>query len=80
MTEPAFFSIPLSSLENMKMELAWRFADLFDQYWSIRENLEDIKLKLLLDDFLEPSISPIFDPFELCSRTLFSRDYYELTD
>ena len=64
MTEPAFFSIPLSCLENMKMELAWRFADLFDQYWSIRESSEDIKLKLLLDDFLEPPTSPIFDPFQ----------------
>ena len=60
MTEPAFFSIPLSCFENMKMELAWRFTDLFDQYWSIRENLEDIKLKLLLDDFSEPPTSPVF--------------------
>ena len=63
MTEPAFFPIPLSCVENMKMELAWRFTDLFDQYWSIRESLEDIRLKALLDDFSEPPTSPIFDPF-----------------
>ena len=62
MTEPAFFPIPLSCVENMKMELAWRFTDLFDQYWSIRESLEDIRLKALLDDFSEPPTFPIFDP------------------
>ena len=76
MTEPAFFPIPLSCVENMKMELAWRFTDLFDQYWSIRESLEDIRLKALLDDFSEPSTS-FSTPFEPYDYTLFSPDYYE---
>jgi hypothetical protein len=46
MNVPAVISLPLSSMENMRMELDWRFVDLFDQLWSIREILEEVKNEL----------------------------------
>ena len=46
MNEPAVISLPLSSMENMRMELEWRFIDLFDQYWAIRDLLEKYNNKL----------------------------------
>lgn len=70
MKEPTVFSIPLSSLENMKMELEWRITDLFDQYWSIREDLEGIKLRLLFDEFSEPTSLPLFDPFRTVHQNI----------
>ena len=61
-TEPAVIKLPLSSYENMRMELAWRDTHLFDQYWEIREILEELKYKLLFDDF--SVTTPPFDPLK----------------
>jgi hypothetical protein len=50
MNVPAVITLPLSSMENMRMELDWRFVDLFDQLWSIREILEQAKRGLENDE------------------------------
>lgn len=62
MTPPAVISMPLSTLDNMQMELEWRILDLLDQIWEIREYLEDIREVLEYD----PSPAPPheFDPLQ----------------
>lgn len=54
MTPPAVISMPLSTLDNMQMELEWRILDLLNQIWEIREYLEDIREVLKYD----PSPAP----------------------
>jgi hypothetical protein len=44
------------------MELAWRNTQLLDQYWEIRDILEELKHRLQHDDF-SVTISP-FDPLK----------------
>jgi hypothetical protein len=60
--EPTIIKLPLSSYENMQMELAWRITQLLDQYWEIRDILEELKHRLQHDDF---SVTiPSFDPLK----------------
>jgi hypothetical protein len=35
--------MPLSTLDNMKMEIAWRTADIQEKLWEIIEGIEWIK-------------------------------------
>jgi hypothetical protein len=70
MNEPAVISIPLSSVDNMMMEEAWRFTELFDQYWSIREDLEILKHRLWFDDFSEPTSLPLFNPSRIIQQNI----------
>ena len=42
MNTPAVIELPLSSVENMKMELAWRHEDLIRQVRKIRTDLNRI--------------------------------------
>ena len=42
MNIPAVIELPLSSVENMKMELAWRHEDLIRQVQKIRTDLNYI--------------------------------------
>lgn len=65
MNPPAVISMPLSSIENMRMELEWRFMDLLEQYWEIREILEDFRYKLRFDEFAEPIP---FDPLRTIGK------------
>ena len=46
MNIPAVITLPLSLMENMWMELVWKFTDLFDQFQSIQEMLEGVKSTL----------------------------------
>ena len=46
MNVPAVITLPLSLMENMRMELAWRFTDLFDQFWSFWNFPEEVKSAL----------------------------------
>jgi hypothetical protein len=62
LTEPAVITLPLSSYENMQMELDWRNTDLLDQNRKIRDILVEFKYKLLLDDFAVTI--PPFDPLK----------------
>ena len=64
--EPAVIELPLSSYENMQMELAWRSDHLKIQFEEIYEVLERIKEKFLLDDFQE--IAPLFDPLKTIGK------------
>ena len=64
--EPAVIELPLSSYENMRMELAWRSDHLKIQFKEIYEVLERIKEKFLLDDFQE--IAPLFDPLKTIGK------------
>jgi hypothetical protein len=42
-SEPAVIQLPLSTLDNMKMEIAWRTADIQEKLWEIIEEIERIK-------------------------------------
>ena len=64
--EPAVIELPLSSYENMQMELAWRSDHLKIQFEEIYEVLERIKEKFLLDEFQE--IAPLFDPLKTIGK------------
>ena len=64
--EPAVIELPLSSYENMRMELAWRSDHLKIQFEDIYDVLEKIKEKFLLDDFQE--IAPLFDPLKTIGK------------
>ena len=64
--EPAVIELPLSSYENMRMELAWRSDHLKIQFEEIYDVLERIKEKFLLDDFQE--IAPLFDPLKTIGK------------
>lgn len=65
MNPPPIIRMPLSCFENMRMELAWIFQDLFEQVWEICKDLDDLKESLWL------GYSPPF---------LSWLDYYHLTD
>jgi hypothetical protein len=67
MSTPAVITLPLSTFENMKMEFDWRITDLLDQYWEIREILEDLKYRLQHDDFSETTTLP-FDPLRTIGK------------
>ena len=64
--EPAVIELPLSSYENMRMELAWRSDHLKIQFEEIYDVLERIKEKFLLDDFQE--IAPLFNPLKTIGK------------
>ena len=49
MDAPSIIALPLSAVENMSMELAWRFTDLFEQIEKIQKHLEELKGRLLAD-------------------------------
>jgi hypothetical protein len=42
-SEPAVIQMPLSTLDNMKMEIAWRTADIQEKLWEVIEGIEWIK-------------------------------------
>jgi hypothetical protein len=61
--------MPLSSFENMKMELAWRFQDLFIQFWEMDDALKDLKVIFStynLDD--SHNLPPPFDPLRTVGK------------
>jgi hypothetical protein len=60
MTPPPFIQLPLSTFENMKMELSWRFCDLLDQILEICDDLDGIKETLNSDRI--PRLPYEFDP------------------
>ena len=64
--EPAMIELPLSSYENMRMELAWRGDHLKIQFEEIYDALERIKEKFLLDDSQESA--PLFDPLKTIGK------------
>ena len=60
MDAPAVISLPISTLENMTVELAWRFEDLENQIWAIFDELKAIKAEFTNDVRQKPI--PAFDP------------------
>ena len=47
MNTPSVITLPLSGVENMEMELAWRFSDLLDQIGDILKYLKELTIELL---------------------------------
>ena len=65
--EPTVIELPLSSYENMQMELAWRGDYLKTQFKEIYDTLlERLKEKFLFNDFQE--ITPLFDPLKTIGK------------
>ena len=64
--KPAVIELPLSSYENMQMELAWRGDYLKTQFEEIYDALERLKEKFLFDGFQE--ITPLFDPLRTIGK------------
>jgi len=60
MNTPAIIELPLSTYENMRMELAWRHEDLIRQIQKIRTDLSYIRAALNPDQ--PPNISYHSDP------------------
>ena len=50
-SEPAVIVLPLSTLENMKMETAWRIDELLNGYAEIRRELEEVEKRLTGNGF-----------------------------
>ena len=64
--EPAVIELPLSSYENMRMELAWRSDHLRTQFEEIYDILGKIKEKFKLDDF--QNTTSLFDPLKTIGK------------
>ena len=64
MTPPAVITMPLSSFENMRFELACRLKELLDQVRDILEDLNDIKTIVSSSDTSESFPPSQFDPFK----------------
>jgi hypothetical protein len=60
---PAVYKLPLSSLENMTLELEWRFEDLMNQLEEIRDELKQIKAAV--DD---SELHSTFDPLQTIGK------------
>ena len=56
MNTPAVITLPLSTFENMKMELMWRLDDCLDQAKWARQFLKWYKNYLMSDNFPETSL------------------------
>ena len=66
MDAPAVISLPISTLENMTMELAWRFEDLENQMEAIIDELKAIKAEFTNDVRQKPV--PTFDPLQTVGK------------
>ena len=66
MNAPAVIALPLSSYENMKMELAWRHENLIKQIRKIRTNLKDIRIALKPNQ--SPKTTNHFDPLRTIGK------------
>ena len=65
MNIPAVIELPLSSVENMKMELAWRHEDLIRQVQKIRTDLNYILAAL---NPKKPKTTDHFDPLRTIGK------------
>ena len=66
MNTPAVIELPLSSVENMKMELAWRHEDLIRQVQKIRTDLNHILAALNPEK--PPKTTDHFDPLRTIGK------------
>ena len=76
-TEPSIIELPLSTYENMTMEMNWRFQDLVYQIWDILDDLRDFKREYLdrfqqysasLDNPHRPLTPTPFDPLRTIGK------------
>lgn len=63
MEPPTVISLPLSTFENMTMEMNWRFQDLVQGIWEIQDDLKDYLKTLKGDDSAKP-----FDPLRTIGK------------
>jgi len=66
MNTPAVIELPLSSVENMKMELAWRHEDLIRQVRKIRTDLN--RILVALNPEKPPKPTDHFDPLRTIGK------------
>jgi hypothetical protein len=66
MNAPAVIKLPLSTYENMIMELAWRHEDLINQVQKIRTDLSFIKAALNPEEPPQPTSD--FDPLRTIGK------------
>jgi hypothetical protein len=62
LSEPPIIKLPLSTLDNMKMELAWRIDYLLEQVWERLDQLEQLKETLGINN--RPTSPLEFDPLQ----------------
>jgi hypothetical protein len=67
-SEPAVIPMPLSTLDNMKMEIAWRTADIQEKLWEVIEGIEWIKDRYEMHN--RPSTPLDFDPLRTTGKYL----------
>jgi len=63
MEPPAVISLPLSTFENMTMEMNWRFQDLVTGIWEIQDDLKDYLKTLNVNNSPKP-----FDPLQTVGK------------
>jgi hypothetical protein len=65
-SEPAVIQLPLSTLDNMKMEIAWRTADIQEKIWEVIDGIEQIKEEFGMNK--EPLTPLHFDPLQTIGK------------
>jgi len=63
MEPPAVISLPLSTFENMTMEMNWRFQEIINGIWEKQDDLKDYLRTLNVDDSPKP-----FDPLRTIGK------------
>jgi hypothetical protein len=67
-SEPAVIEPSLSTLDNMKMEIEWRIANIQEKLWEIIEEIEWIKDKYKMHK--RPDTPLDFDPLRTTGKYL----------
>jgi hypothetical protein len=67
-SEPAVIKPSLSTLDNMKMEIEWRTADIQEKLWEIIEGIEWIKDRYEM--YQQPDTPLDFDPLRTTGKYL----------
>ena len=70
MNTPAVITLPLSTFENMKMELTWRLDDCLDQAKRAWQFFEWYKNYLTSDNFPETSLPLLLHSTRQCIQQL----------
>ena len=65
-SEPAEIQMPLSTLDNMKMEIAWRTAEIQEKLWEVIEGIEWIKDRYEMNKRPETPLD--FDPLRTTGK------------
>jgi hypothetical protein len=67
-SESAVIQTPLSTIDDMKMEIAWRTANIQEKLWEVIEGIEWIKDRYKMHN--RPNTPLDFDPLRTAGKYL----------